>query len=113
MPITNDKVLQYSFLRGMYRDDYYPDAVVDQGCAILRRLCERIEAERPGGLDALYALTAVATEEFNVLQEAFEAADSEIETIGRELIAEDFWFIANAYGFADADAEALIAERDW
>ncbi|MFD7900914.1 DUF5713 family protein [Kitasatospora sp. NPDC059747] len=113
MPITNAQVLQYSFLPGLYRDDYFPDAVVDQGCAILRRLCERIEAERPGDLDALYGLTAGATEEFNVLQEAFEAAGSEIETVAREEIAEDFWFIANAYGFPEADAEKLIAERDW
>ncbi|MBV6696839.1 DUF5713 family protein [Kitasatospora aureofaciens] len=113
MPITNERLAQHAFLHGMYRDGYYPDAVVDRGRDILLRLCERIEAERPSDLAALYALTAVATEEFNVLQEAFEAAGSEIETVARELIADDFAAIADAYGFSDADIEALIAVRDW
>jgi hypothetical protein len=113
MPISNAQVTEYRFLRAMYASAYYPDAVVDRGRDILLRLCERIEAEQPSDLDALYALTAVATEEFNALQEAFEEADSEIETVAREVIAEDFAFIADAYGFQDADVEELIAERDW
>jgi hypothetical protein len=33
--------------------------VLDRGKAILLRLCERIEAERPADLAALYVLTAV------------------------------------------------------
>jgi hypothetical protein len=40
-------------------------------------------------------------------------ADSDIETVARAETAEDFWFVAQAYGFADADAEKLIATRDW
>jgi hypothetical protein len=97
----------------MYGDDYYPDHVVDKGRAILLRLCERIEAERPSDLAALYALTNAATEEFNALEADFEAAGSEIETIARELIADDFCFVAAAYGFPEADAEMLIAKREW
>lgn len=77
------------------------------------RLCERIEAEQPSNLEALYALTNAATEEFNCLQAEFEAAGSEIETIAREIIADDFWLVASAYGFTDADAEELISTRDW
>ncbi len=113
MSLTNPQVAGHSFLKGMYTDGYYPDHVVDQGRAILLRLCERIEAERPGDLAALYALTEVATEEFNALEEEFEAAGSEIETVAREVIAEDFGFVASAYGFPDADVEELIAARDW
>jgi len=97
----------------MYNDGYFPNHVVDKGKAILLELCERIEAEHPGDLAALYALTDVATEQFNALDAEFVAADSEIETVAREVIADDFWFIARAYGFADADVEMLIAERDW
>nr|BFE79970.1 DUF5713 family protein [Planobispora longispora] len=97
----------------MYRDGYYPDHVVDRGKEILLRLCERIEADRPSGLAALYALTHAATEEFNELEAEFEAAGSGIETVAREVIAEDFWFVASAYGFTDADVEELIATRDW
>ncbi|MEU6477399.1 DUF5713 family protein [Streptomyces sp. NPDC047017] len=113
MPIGDARVRDHAFLAGLYRDGYYPDHVVDLGRAVLLRLCERIEAERPADLTALYALTHAATEEFNALESAFEAAGSEIETVAREEIAEDFWFVARAYGFEDADVEELIAPREW
>ena len=77
------------------------------------RFCERIETDRPADLTALYALTHAATEEFNDLQDVFVEAGSEIETVAREEIAEEFWFVARVYGFADADVEELIAPRDW
>ncbi|MBO1335504.1 DUF5713 family protein [Streptomyces sp. VRA16 Mangrove soil] len=111
--ITNRQVAEHAFLRPLYQDGYYPDHVVDRGGAALLRLCGRIEAERPQDLASLYALTRSATEEFNVLQDAFEEAGSEIETVAREAIGDEFWFVAAAYGFADADAEELIAARDW
>ncbi|GIH94566.1 DUF5713 family protein [Planobispora siamensis] len=113
MPLTNQKVLDHVFLKEMYDDGYFPDHVVDKGRAILLRLCERIEAERPADLAALYALTKPATEEFNALEEEFEAAGSMIDTIGREIIGDHFWFVALAYGFTDADGEELIAAREW
>ena len=113
MPVSNERVTAHPFLKGLYGDDYYPDHVLDRGKEILLRLCERIETERPADLEALYALTQAATEEFNDLQAAFEEAGSDIETVAREEIAEDFWFVADAYGFQDADVEELIATRDW
>ncbi|MGH3390702.1 MAG: DUF5713 family protein [Actinomadura sp.] len=113
VPPTNQQVANHAFLRGMYEDGYYPDRVVDRGRAILLRLCERIEAARPSDLAALYMLTAVATEEFNALEAEFDAAGSEIETVAREVIAEDFWFVALAYGFTEADVEELVAAREW
>ncbi|KDN81328.1 DUF5713 family protein [Kitasatospora cheerisanensis] len=113
MAITNERTAGYEFLREMAGDAYYPRQLVAQGAAVLRTLCERIEAERPSGLGELYALTHAATEEFNRLGEAFEEAGSEIETVAREVIGADFAFVAAAYGFADADGEELIAPRDW
>ncbi|MFI7699678.1 DUF5713 family protein [Nonomuraea sp. NPDC049480] len=113
MPPTNQQIAGHAFLKGMYQDGHFPDDVVDKGRGILLRLCERIEAERPPDLAALYALAHAATKEFNELEAEFEAAGSEIETVAREVIAEDFWFVASAYGFADADVEELIATRDW
>ncbi|MFE6225402.1 DUF5713 family protein [Microtetraspora glauca] len=41
------------------------------------------------------------------------AARSGIETVAREWICDEFWFVAAAYGVADADAEELTAGRDW
>ncbi|MCP2328773.1 ATP-dependent RNA circularization protein (DNA/RNA ligase family) [Hamadaea flava] len=112
MPL-NQQVARYSFLAEMYQDDYYPDHVVDLGKAILVRMCDRIEAEQPADLAALYAITHAATEEFNDLEEAFDQAGSEIETVARDAIGTDFDFIATAYGFADADIEELISTREW
>ncbi|MCX4744189.1 DUF5713 family protein [Kitasatospora sp. NBC_01287] len=113
MPITNPQVAKYPFLQQLYADDYFPDHVLDKCRAVLLELCERIEAERPADLAALYLLTERATAEFNALEAEFEAADSEIETVAREEIAEDFGFVADAYGFEDADIEELIAGREW
>ncbi|WNF27175.1 DUF5713 family protein [Streptomyces sp. C11-1] len=113
MTITNEQLAGHAFLALLYEDDYFPDHLLDKGAAVLRALCERIEAEEPTDLTALYALTAVATEAFNDLEAEFEAAGSEIETVAREEIGEAFWTIATAYGFTDADPEELIAEREW
>ncbi|MET8616508.1 DUF5713 family protein [Streptomyces albidoflavus] len=113
MAVAEQRVAERKFLRGLYEDPYFPDQVLDQGVAILTALCERIEAERPADLAALYVLTDAATEEFNALEAAFEAAGSEIETVAREEIAEEFWVIASAYGFAGADPERLVGVRYW
>ncbi|MFI6252973.1 DUF5713 family protein [Streptomyces sp. NPDC051016] len=113
MPIGNSRITGHAFLAGLYEDGYFPDRVVDRGRDILLRLCERIEADRPADLPALYVLTHAATEEFNALEAEFEAAGSEIETVAREEIGGDFWVVAQAYGFTDADIEELIAPREW
>ena len=113
MPITNPKLQEHAFLEEMYEDSYFPVHAVDLGKAILVRLCEKIEVEKPSGLDALYELTHAATEEFNALQDVFDENESEIETAARECIAGDFRLIAEAYGFDDADPEDLIAPREW
>ena len=54
-----------------------------------------------------------ATERFNELAEEFEENDSEIETVARDTIATDMEYIAQSYGFEDADIEELVAPRDW
>ncbi|MFI5720687.1 DUF5713 family protein [Nocardia sp. NPDC051750] len=113
MPISNQQVITHRFLRPLSEDDFYPSHLVDRGRTILLRLCERIEAEQPADLAALYVLTQAATEEFNALEAEFDSAGSGIETVAREEIGEDFWFVARAYGFQDADAEELIATREW
>ncbi|MDE3723803.1 DUF5713 family protein [Nocardiopsis sp. N85] len=102
-----------AYLAGMYRDAYFPDHLVDKGRAILVALRERIETERPADLPALHVLTNAAVEEFNALQEEFWAADSEIETVARDDIALSFEYVMAACGFADADLEEALAERDW
>ncbi|MEU8892639.1 DUF5713 family protein [Streptomyces sp. NPDC048442] len=111
--VTNQQVKDRVFLRALYGSDYYPEHVLDRGRAVLAGLCERIEAERPADLAALYVLTEVATEQFNDLEAEFDEAGSEIDTIAREEIAGEFRFVAKAYGFANADTEELVAAREW
>ena len=113
MSLTNEKTKGRTFLQDMYNDDYFPKHLVDKGQQILVRLCGRIEKDRPADVTALYRLTHAATEEFNTLAEEFDDEGSELETAARESIGEEFWFIANAYGYSGADAEELIATRDW
>ena len=111
--IANEKLREHVFVGVMVRDGYYPDGPVAQVQGVLVRLCERIEAEQPADLAALYVLSHAATEEINVLQDAFWDAGSEIETVGRDAIAEDMELIAHAYGFGDVDLEEMVAPRDW
>lgn len=113
MSLSNPKMAAYRFLAEMYDDDYFPDEVVKKGEEILLELCLQIEKQKPASLEQLYALTQVATESFNDLQQEFEEQGSEIETAARECIAADFEAIAHAYGFDDTDVEELIATREW
>ncbi|WP_407842155.1 DUF5713 family protein (plasmid) [Streptomyces sp. DSM 116496] len=113
MPITNQQIAGHAFLWQMYNDSYFPDRVVDHGKAILLRLCERIEVEKPSDLGTLYSLTQAATEEFNLWDGELAAAGSGIETVAREWICDEFCFVASAYGFTDAASEVLTAGRDW
>ncbi|MCB2376677.1 DUF5713 family protein [Hymenobacter sp. BT635] len=110
--LQNEAIRNYSFLAEMYQDSYFPNNLVDKGKVILVKLCDDIEQQQPQDLEALYALTHAATDEFNDLQEDFWEADSEIGTAARECIGTDFDFVAKAYGF-EADIEELIATREW
>jgi hypothetical protein len=111
--ISNEQIKRHAFLQCMYEQNYFPKRLVDKGQKILLALCERIETEKPADEASLYGMTHAATNEFNELAEEFLDADSEIETGARECIASDFEFIAKTYGFVNADAEELIATRDW
>ncbi len=111
--LTNEKTKNYSFLEEMYQDAYFPKNCVDMGKEILIDLCVQIEDNSPSGLEELYKLTHAATERFNDLAVVFDDHDSEIETVARDCIGNDFSFIAASYGFVEADGEELISGRDW
>ena len=96
----------------MSADPYFPDALVDTAKALLISLCAEVEAKQPKTDAEFLALTHATTEAFNELQEDFEDQDSEIETVAREAICEDFELIAQCYGF-DIDIEDVVGPRDW
>ncbi|MFF1557144.1 DUF5713 family protein [Streptomyces sp. NPDC058279] len=43
----------------------------------------------------------------------FEAAGSGVDTVTREVIADDLRFVAGTYGSTDADIAELVAAREW
>ncbi|ETW04486.1 hypothetical protein, variant [Aphanomyces invadans] len=96
----------------MARDAYFPQDLVLQGKQLLERLCDDIEQAQPLTPARLLELTHATTEEFNQLEEAFEARGSMLETVARDAIGSDIGFIAAAYGF-DVDVEELISNREW
>lgn len=111
--VKNENIRQYSFLKELYADPYFPDQAVAKVDTVLRDLCLEIEKEQPQSLEDLYELTNAATETINDLQNDFWEADSEIETGAREAICEAFELIAKAYSFDDADSEELTSAREW
>ncbi|KQQ49246.1 hypothetical protein ASF84_23370 [Pseudomonas sp. Leaf127] len=113
MSLDNPTMDDHVFLQGMYADDYFPDEVVDLCKDVLIDLCRQIEQQQPATLEALYVLSHAATERLNALQDTFEAHGSELETAARDALAEDFSWIASAYGFAEADLEEMMAPREW
>jgi hypothetical protein len=112
MQITNQKINSYNFLNDMYRDNYFPNELVDKGKHILLTLCIKIERTKPSAPEEIYQLTHAATEQFNELAVEFENKGSEIETAARDNIATDVEFILESYGYS-FDIEEAIAPREW
>lgn len=110
--ISNPKLSEYSFLEDMSNDEYFPSHLVAKGKNILLDLCILIEKQNPESLSQVYSLTHAATEKFNQVALEFEENNSEIETVAREVIAQDIQYILESYGF-QADIEEAIAPRDW
>lgn len=113
MSISNEKILQHQWLTDMYQDAYFPKFLVDKIKAILLDVCETIEKQQPTELEQLYKITNQGVEKINDLESEFDDNGSELETVARDCMGMDFEFIAKAYGYDDADVEALISARDW
>lgn len=110
--LVNEKIKDYDFLTCMYNDSYFPTFLVDKCKNILLELCQNIENQNPENLEELYSLTHSSTNKLNNLENEFGENESEIESAARDCLAQDFEFIAKAYGF-NADVEELIATRNW
>lgn len=111
--ITNAAMKKREFLAEMYADPYFPAVLVDKCKAVLVTLCEQIESQKPKDTTSLFKLTHAAVDSINQLEAEFEDNDSELETAAREALADDFGAILEAYGFADADLDEAISNRDW
>lgn len=101
------------YVYDMRDDDYYPQHLVQKVVDELRKFDELLDAgERDP--QKIQARADEVTRNINTLEDEFDEADSEIETVARESIAETFYLILKEYGLEeDFDIEELIAEREW
>lgn len=101
----------YKLLDEMYRDEYYPDFLVDKVKGELQKVIDLLET---GETDtkAIQAKLDEAVCGINDLQEEFDENDSEIETVARDCIGETVGYILEWFGIS-IDIEEAIRERDW
>lgn len=101
----------YILLEDMYKDDYFPDFLVDKVKARVQEVIDFLETGEQD-LDKIQQKCDQMTRAINDLQEEFEENDSEIETAARDSIAETVEYILKWFDIA-LDVEDAIGERDW
>lgn len=99
------------YLVDMYRDDYYPNFLVDKVKKFLQ-VAEQTLASEPTNLSAIQQALDVAVIGINESAEEFYANQSEIETMAREDIAETVMTLLEHYNIT-LDIEEALRERDW
>ena len=101
----------YKLLDKMYRDEYFPDFLVDKVKEALQQVIALLEkGETAPEIIQERLDEAVCT--INGLQEEFDENDSDIETAARDSIGESVAYILAWFGIP-IDTEEAIRERDW
>ena len=90
----------YKLLEEMYRDEYYPNFLVDKIKGELQKVIDLLET---GETD---------TEVIAHLFGYYYTGDSEIETVARDCIGENVGYVLEWFGIP-IDVEEAIRERDW
>ena len=95
----------------MYRDEYYPDFLVDKVKGELQKVIALLETgETDVGVIQEKLDEMVCA--INGLQEEFDENGSEIETAARDCIGENVSYALEWFGIP-IDVEEAIRERDW
>ncbi|WP_196888916.1 DUF5713 family protein [Aureivirga sp. CE67] len=111
--LQKEKILEYEFLRKMYKDSYFPIPLVDKLRNLMLDFCVEVEEMENKSLEQYYKLGEELTEEINMLQEEFFRNDCEIESVAKKAIFEDFEYISRIYDYREVDIEILFANREW
>lgn len=101
----------YSYLKDMYSDDYYPIHLVDKVRDEIKKVVSFLEMGVTD-IDQIQEKFDEMTVAINELQEEFWDSDSEIETVARDSIATDVIKILEFFEI-DIDVEDALGERDW
>lgn len=101
----------YKLLDEMYRDEYYPDFLVDKIRDKLQTVIALLESGTTN-VETVQDALDEAVRGINDLQEEFDENGSEIETVARDCIGETVSYILRWFGIS-IDEEEAIRERDW
>lgn len=101
----------YKLLDEMYRDEYYPDFLVDEVKDELQKVISLLENDEQN-TEVIQEKLDEAVCAINDLQEDFDENDSEIETVARDCIGETVGYILEWFNIP-IDTEEAIRERDW
>ncbi|MEK5231352.1 DUF5713 family protein [Lysinibacillus sp. FSL K6-0232] len=100
-----------NYLEIMYKDDYYPDFLVDKIKVLLEEVVQYLE-QGSHSLEEIQEKFDTITLAINDLEDAFYEHNSELETVARDSIAETVIAILQAYDIA-IDVEEALREREW
>ena len=101
----------YKLLEEMYRDEYFPDFLVDKVKDELQKVIDLLESGETD-TEVIQEKLDEMTCAINDLQEEFDENDSEIETVARDCIGETVGYVLEWFGIP-IDMEEAIRERDW
>lgn len=101
----------YKLLDEMYKDEYYPDFLVDKVKDSLQKVIGLLETGETG-TDVIQAKLDEMVCAINDLQDEFDENGSEIETVARDCIGVTVGYILEWFGIP-IDIEEAIRERDW
>lgn len=101
----------YKLLEEMYRDEYFPDFLVDKVKDELQKVIDLLESGE-NDTEVIQEKLDEMTCAINDLQEEFDENDSEIETVARDCIGETVGYVLEWFGIP-IDMEEAIRERDW
>ena len=101
----------YKLLEEMYRDEYYPNFLVDKIKGELQKVIDLLETGETDTEVIQKKLDEMVCA-INDLQEEFDENDSEIETVARDCIGESVGYVLEWFSIP-IDVEEAIRERDW
>lgn len=101
----------YVLLDEMYRDEYFPDFLVDKVKDELQKVIDLLESGETD-TEIIQEKLDEMTCAINDLQGEFDENGSEIETVARDCIGETVGYVLEWFDIP-IDMEEAIQERDW
>lgn len=95
----------------MYADPYFPRAQTDQLKAVFQKLVRFLDS-KPRSVAEVQVACDTLTQDINALEDAFDAAGSQIETAARDAIGGTLEAIFSVFDIK-LDVESALRLRQW